>query len=119
MTSKDRVRKGEEINPNVTTNEADMCLECTLARSGYESDAAHVPIGKIVQAFLELTTSTGTLPAEDPLKMEIMRAFSVADKCGKVGLTVPELVELLICRELTPDEEDFIILHTEPPQGHA
>jgi hypothetical protein len=72
-------------------------------------------IEEILRVFQELKTGTGKDPREDPLKMDALCAFRAADE----GLTVPELVEILIQRELTDEEEDFVVLQTEEPEGHA
>ena len=76
-------------------------------------------VEEIVRAFMELVRSPEE-PAEDELvKILILRAFAVAKKEGRNGLTVPEVVETLIGRELTEEEGDYIFLHTEAPAGHA
>ena len=41
------------------------------------------------------------------------------DEAGDEGLTVPELVEALLGRELTIEEENLVLLRTESAEGHA
>lgn len=74
---------------------------------------------EIVQAFVELTLCPDQPSEDDFVKILILHAFKLADEDGRNGLTAPEVVEMLIGRELTEEEEDYVILHTEAPAGHA
>jgi hypothetical protein len=58
----------------------------------------------------------GTDNPDDPLQECLMQAFEEAEP---EGLTVPELVEALLGRELTIEEENIVLLRTETAEGHG
>lgn len=69
-------------------------------------------IEMILRAFEAFKDGKGK--PDDPLQECIMRAFVEAEPRG---LTVPELVEALLGRELTVEEENLVLLQTEPAEG--
>jgi hypothetical protein len=71
-------------------------------------------IEMILRAFEALRDEKGT--PDDPIQARLMRVF---DEAGDEGLTVPELAEALLGRELTIEEENLVLLRTEPAEGHA
>ena len=73
-----------------------------------------MPIEMILLAFEALRD--GTDNPDDPLQVSINQLF---DEAGDEGLTVPGLVSALLGRELTIEEENLVLLRTEPAEGHA
>ena len=59
----------------------------------------------ILRAFEALRDEKGD--PDDPIQSRLMR---VLDESGDEGLTVPELAEALLGRELTIDEENTVLL---------
>jgi hypothetical protein len=58
----------------------------------------------------------GEFNPDDPLQAGLMRVF---DEAEPEGLTVPELVEALLERELTVEEENLVLLRTQPAEGRG
>src|SRR5215510_3000555 len=52
----------------------------------------------------------GKSNVDDPLHVSIMRLF---EEAGTRGLTAPELVEALLGRKLTLEEEDLVLQQTD------
>jgi hypothetical protein len=71
-------------------------------------------IEMILHAFEALKDGKGN--PDDPLQIRLMRAF---EEAKPEGLTAPELVEALLGRELTIEEENLVLVRTEPPEGHG
>jgi hypothetical protein len=67
----------------------------------------------ILHAFEALRGGKGN--PDDPLQVHIVRLF---DEAGAKGLIAPELVEAVLGRELTVEEEELVLLH-EPAEGHG
>ena len=64
---------------------------------------------------MELTTNPDKPADDDFAKILILDAFEFAKEKWRTGLTAPVVVEMLIGRKLTEEEEDYVFLHTEPP----
>jgi hypothetical protein len=73
-------------------------------------------LDEIVSAFLELAEGTGKDLEEHPIKRQIMQHMQAA---APRGLTAPELIELVLGRKLTREEDDRLILMVEEPAGHS
>jgi len=58
----------------------------------------------------------GTDNPDDALQECLMQAF---EEAGNTGLTVPELVEAFLGRELTIEGENIVLLRTEDAGGHG
>ena len=73
-----------------------------------------ITIGDILRIVEELKTGAGIASDNDPLKKSILEAFAEAEQ----GLTLPELVETLLGREITSEEDQQLVLG-EPAEGSA
>ncbi len=71
-------------------------------------------IEMILLAFEALRDEKGN--PDDPIQARLMQEF---DEAGDEGLSVPELAEALLGRELTIEEENLVLLRTEDAEGHA
>ncbi len=80
-----------------------------------ESAGGGFTVEEVVQAFVELTTNPDKPADDDFAKILILDAFEFAKEKWRTGLTAPVVVEMLIGRKLTEEEEDYVFLHTEPP----
>jgi hypothetical protein len=69
-------------------------------------------IDMILRAFEALRDGEGN--PDDPLQICLMQKFEEAGP-----LTVPGLVEALLGRALTLEEENLVLLRTEPAEGHG
>jgi hypothetical protein len=89
------------------------------------TDSDDFPTGEMLllttltKAFTELRTGTGKPAKEDPLKVLILCALRSAHEEGHYGLNSLELMELFLGRELTEEEEEYLVLETDTPIGHA
>jgi hypothetical protein len=75
-------------------------------------------LNALTKAITELRTGTGKPAKEDPLKVLILCALRSAHQGGHNGLNSLELMELFLGRELTEDEEEYVIV-ADTPAGHA
>jgi hypothetical protein len=73
-------------------------------------------LDEIVSAFLELTEGTGKDLEEHPIKRQIMQHMQAA---APRGLTAPELIELVLGRQLTREEDLRVFLMVEDAAGHS
>jgi hypothetical protein len=70
-------------------------------------------IEMILRALQALKDGPGN--PDDPLQARVLWLFNEAAD----GLTAPELVEAMLGRELTVEEENLVLLQTEPAEGRG
>ena len=80
-----------------------------------EGEMTKPTIDEILTAFEALTTGVGC-DLDDPLQAQLLRVMNAA---GRTGLTSSELVEAVLGRQLTREEDDMVVLKTEDAEGCA
>ena len=73
-------------------------------------------LDEVVQGFLELMKRTKQV---DVIKYLIIEVLRNADELGLAPLTAPEIMAVLLERELTDEEINYVSSYTELPAGNA